>query len=105
MYDIKKLPEHILKRIRICETTNCWNYKGKDPSSNGYQRGWYKGVRSAVHRIVYTILIGGDIEGKDLDHECRNIQCCNPAHLTPMSHKKNCVLREKRRRADERRTA
>lgn len=98
MYDVKKLPPHILKRIHFCKESGCWIYQGKDPSSNGYQRGWYKGVRSAIHRITYTILVGGNIEGKDLDHSCCNVQCCNPSHLTPMTHKKNCVLRDKRRK-------
>mgnify|MGYP003637128418 CR=1 FL=1 len=95
---VSKLPDHISKRIKICKHTGCWNYEGKDPSSNGYQRAYYKGVRSAVHRIVYNLLVGGNIEGKDIDHSCCNITCCNPEHLKPMSHRMNCQLREKRRK-------
>lgn len=98
---VSKLPEHIAKRINVCNHTGCWNYEGKDPSSNGYQRAWYKGVRSVAHRIVYTILVGGNIEGRQLDHECCNRACCNPKHLTPMSHKRNCKLRDQRRKSHE----
>lgn len=100
MYEdkINSLPEHISKKIEPCRDTGCWNFIGKDPSSNGYQRAWYKGVRSMAHRIVYTLIVGGNIEGKQLDHSCCNRSCVNPKHLEPMSGKKNCILREKRKK-------
>jgi len=95
---INKLPNHIAKRIEPCEETGCWNYMGKDPTSNGYQRAYFKGIRSVTHRIVYLVLVGGNIEKKELDHECCNRACCNPEHLTPVTPKHNCKLRNKRMR-------
>ena len=98
MNDLYKLPEHIKEKIQVCEVSGCWNFNGKDPSSNGYQRSWFKGVRSMAHRIVYNIIVGGNIEGKQLDHTCCNRSCVNPAHLTPVTGKQNCRLREKRKK-------
>lgn len=95
-FALHKLPKHILTKIHINRETGCWEFQGKDPSSNGYQRTWYKGVRSMAHRTVYQLLVGGNIEGKQLDHTCCNRKCCNPAHLVPMTHKQNCKLRDQR---------
>lgn len=89
------LPDHIEAKIE--RTDDCWLWTG-ELGSNGYGRAWYKGVRSAAHRVVYTILVGGNIEGKELDHECCTRNCVNPAHLTPVTPKRNCKLREKRKR-------
>jgi len=41
-----------------------------------------------THRLLY-VMIGGDAEGKDLDHLCRNRACCNPEHLEPVTHAVN----------------
>jgi hypothetical protein len=91
---ISTLPNHIAQKINVCSKTSCWNFVGKDPSSNGYQRAWFKGIRSAAHRIVYNLLVDGVIEGKQLDHICCNRACCNPEHLQPVTHKLNCKLRD-----------
>lgn len=98
-HQIRLLPSHIRSRIKVCHKSGCWNYGGKDTSAHGYQRGWYKGVRTVVHRIVYIILVGGNIEKRQLDHQCCNRSCCNPNHLKHVTHKQNCKLRDKRTKA------
>lgn len=90
-----KLPDHIEAKIE--RTDDCWLWSG-DKSSNGYGRAWYKGIRSAAHRVVYGILTGNWCEGKQLDHKCCTRNCVNPDHLQPVTAKKNCKLREQRRR-------
>ncbi|QDP56445.1 MAG: hypothetical protein Tp152SUR00d2C52646391_41 [Prokaryotic dsDNA virus sp.] len=98
MYDISVLPPHMQEKIKVCPETSCWLFEGKDPTPNGYQRTWYKGVRNMAHRAIYTILVGGNIENRELDHSCCNRACVNPNHLNPVTHKKNCILRDKRNR-------
>jgi hypothetical protein len=97
---IKTLPVHIAKRIEPDPLTGCWNYVGNDPTPNGYQRAWFKGIRSVTHRIVYIFLVGGNIEKRELDHECCNRACCNPEHLSPVTPKRNCQLRNKRMKSN-----
>jgi hypothetical protein len=89
------LPDHIESKIR--RTNECWLWTG-EVCRNGYGRAWYKGVRSAAHRVVYSLLVGGNIEGKQLDHVCCVRNCVNPEHLQPVTAKKNCRLRERRSR-------
>lgn len=42
-----------------------------------------------VHRHVYELLAGPIPEGMELDHKCRVRQCCNPAHLEPVTRAEN----------------
>jgi hypothetical protein len=47
------------------------------------------GRNSAAHRLAYEFAKGPIPEGMDIDHVCRNRACCNPEHLTPVSHREN----------------
>lgn len=51
-----------------------------------------------VHRVVWEVLIGPIPDALVLDHVCRVRQCCNPAHLQPVTNAENV----KRRAADDR---
>jgi hypothetical protein len=91
------LPEHILNRIFIDEATGCWAFNG-DPSSNGYMRCWYQGIRFMAHRLIFEIATGRDIRKWELDHFCENRPCCNPNHMDPVTPKVNCIRRTRRRK-------
>lgn len=47
-------------------------------------------ARSAlVHRLAYEHFVGAIPDGVVLDHLCRNIVCCNPRHLEPVTIAEN----------------
>jgi len=79
----------------------CWIWTGP-LSEQGY--GWsginLPGPHSGlVHRIVYEILVGPIPEDHDLHHECGVVACCNPDHLTPLTHADHMAHHAELRRA------
>jgi hypothetical protein len=67
----------------------CWWWTGRlhesgyglyDPSKGGPRR---------VHRYMWEYFNGTVPAGLELHHECRNPQCVNPWHLTPVTHAAN----------------
>jgi len=88
MARIKSLLEVEWSRVRIRE--GCWEWVGaKDKFGYGQMAIDCKKYKS--HRITYQWLIGPIPEGLELDHLCRNPNCCNPIHLEPVTHQKNMV--------------
>lgn len=88
-YGNKQVP--LEKRIwpRIEKTDGCWNWTG-GANSKGY------GIVTSLHapgiapyRWVYQQLVGPIPKGMHIDHLCRNIRCCNPAHLEAVTPKEN----------------
>lgn len=67
----------------------CWtwtaavNNRGYGYTSFGRSNRWL------VHRWTYTQFVGPIPDGLEIDHLCRNIRCCNPAHLEPVTVKVN----------------
>ena len=94
---IEHLPPHIRKRIAVCEKTGCWQVNG-DPSSNGYQRVWYKGERVMAHKLLYWLAYGVKPRTRQVDHLCENVACCNPRHLDLVTPSVNCKRRHRRRK-------
>ncbi len=45
-----------------------------------------------THKIRYEHAFGPVEHGLELDHLCRIVECCNPEHLEPVTHREN-VLR------------
>jgi hypothetical protein len=69
--------------------TPCWiwqrglNTRGYGLAADGNRR------RRGAH-IVYWERENGPVpKGKELDHLCREIRCCNPEHLEPVTHTVN----------------
>lgn len=92
----------IQSRLEVSET-GCWIWPGA--TASGYGRiAWHasgKGTWGAVHRIMYTYLVGAIPAGLDLDHLCHNPKtctapcihraCANPSHLEPVSRRVNLL--------------
>lgn len=80
---------------RVDQSGDCWVWTAGRTvrGSAGYGVALNRDGKSTVaHRIAYELLVGPIPNGLTLDHECRNRQCVNPAHLTPMTMREN-VLR------------
>lgn len=67
--------------------SGCWLWIGAI-QSKGY--GNYQS--RLAHRVSYERSVGKIPDGLTLDHRCRVTSCVNPAHLTPMTQKKNNSL-------------
>jgi len=72
---------------RLVEVGKCWTLPNADPA-------WYstvdcEGKVRALHRLVYTHIVGPISDGLVLDHTCSNKGCCNPAHLEPVTQAEN----------------
>lgn len=106
-WDVEELKERIEDNVLYSFNpdiqSTCWIWQGPDSGKgNGMGRGYgrmsYRNKTSAVHRIAF-VLWNGPLRGKQqVDHICNNRLCCNPRHLQRVTAKKNCVLREKRKK-------
>lgn len=64
--------------------TGCWRFlRGHRP--DGYCQKRVGGRLWRVHRLVYELLVGPIPARMELDHLCRVRDCCNPAHLEPVT--------------------
>jgi HNH endonuclease len=87
---IPDMKAHILARIRVTDA-GCWEWlKGK--GWMGYGKTRHNSRTRPVHLVTYELFVGPIPEGKQLDHLCKNVICCNPAHLEPVTPREN-VLR------------
>lgn len=75
-------------KFRVCAETGCWMWTGA-LNNKGYGQFRYMGSNKLAHRVS-IILDGGELmEGKEVDHLCRNPKCVNPAHLEQVTHSIN----------------
>jgi len=79
------LPATIARRLAV--DGGCWTLPNADPAWYGTIH--HEGKVWALHRLVYTIVVGQIPDGMVLDHLCCNKACCNPAHLEPVSQSEN----------------
>lgn len=42
---------------------------------------WKDGRLEYAHRATYELFVGPIPSGFEIDHLCKNVACCNPAHL------------------------
>lgn len=91
-----------LNRIQIIDRRHrngvhlgpCWEWHGR-MDGKGYGQvycgppGNVIAARTGAHRFVYELMVGPVPGGLELDRLCRNIICCNPQHLEPVSHAEN----------------
>jgi hypothetical protein len=67
----------------------CWNWTRA--TSNRYGQLWRDGRMHYSHRASYETFVGSIPEGKQIDHLCRNVACCNPRHLEPVTLRANIL--------------
>ena len=82
-----RLPARFAAKIRV-GARGCWIFTGAR-SSNGYGSISVSGRVASAHRAAYEILVGPIPAGLQLDHLCRVRNCCNPAHLEPVTPREN----------------
>jgi hypothetical protein len=88
--------QRILARI-IQHAEGCWEWPG-GTVMNGYgalnvRLGGKDDpkVMLLVHRVAYEHYVGPIPEGLEIDHLCRNNNCCRPDHLEPVTHAENML--------------
>jgi hypothetical protein len=80
--------EQRIARATSVDGNGCWVWqRGRD--GNGYGRIRFQGVAYPTHRFSYEVHRGPIPDGLVLDHLCRNILCCNPDHLEPVTQEEN----------------
>lgn len=72
----------------LFQGTRCLEWTG-DRWSTGYGRFSVNGKQVGVHRWLYERWVGPIPDGLVIDHLCRNIVCCNPEHLEPVTNAEN----------------
>ena len=94
----ERLPRRVWDHITVDQATGCWRWTGQHIGRlREYGCLWWKGKHSQlIHRVVYSELVGPIPDGLQIDHVaargCRFKDCCNPAHLEPVTPRVN-VLR------------
>lgn len=78
---------------RVQRTESCWLWKGPC-DKKGYGSTSVNGTHVRAHRYAYEQLVGLIPNGLELDHECRNHPCVNPAHLEPVTDRENWLRGE-----------
>lgn len=73
---------------RVDKSGDCWLWTGP-PANNGYGQVTFKGKHYSAHRLAYTLEVGAVMPGLDVDHLCKVLLCCNPAHLEPVTRAEN----------------
>jgi HNH endonuclease len=86
------LRERVLGKT-VIRPNGCVEWTGGTFQS-GYGRISVNAKGRRVHRVVYELLVGPIPEGLTLDHLCRNLICCAPAHLEPVADRENILRGE-----------
>lgn len=92
VYLFNQLPESFKKNI-VIDDNGCWIWL-VNINRNGYGRCYIKGKRHMIHKYLYKMFKHDKYYKKHekilvLDHLCTNRQCCNPAHLQPVTQQVN----------------
>lgn len=80
--------ERFQEKIQIDDESGCWLWIGY-LLPGGYATISFQGKKQYAHRVAYSQFVGPIPEGMVLDHLCRIRNCCNPAHLEPVTQAEN----------------
>lgn len=69
---------------------SCWGWS-KRKHKFGYGKHYWCGKTGSPHRAIYKLLVDENIDGLDVDHLCRNPECCNPNHLEAVTSRENTL--------------
>lgn len=86
----QELPQYIQDKITFSPEPGCWAWRGRIEKV-GYGRVKYCGRPRSTHKLIYELLVGPVPDGLQLDHLCRNRNCCNPQHLEPVTARENTI--------------
>ncbi len=90
------------KYIQVSDVIDegCWTWRGGVISKGYGVLSLHHGrkITRRAHRFAYELLIGPIPANHQLDHECENKLCCNPAHLAPVTAREHVRRTLERRR-------
>lgn len=67
----------------------CWQWQGTLSTKGQYAVANIHGKQVKAHVLAYEKWMAPVPEGLELDHLCKNPQCCRPAHLEPVTPHEN----------------
>lgn len=81
--------DRLWSRVRQDES-GCWIWQGARYVC-GYGKLKIDQRTAYAHRVMYMIFVGDIPPGLYMDHLCRVRECCNPAHLEPVTPRENVM--------------
>ena len=75
--------------MKVQKGAGCWQWIGGASEGYGQFTDNGRGKTHVAHRLSYELTVGPIPDGMQLDHQCRNTLCVNPAHLRPVTNKEN----------------
>ena len=106
-YNIRDLTRTVRTKLEECmgedcgnEDCDCWIWTGA-LDAYGYSSFKLKGKVLKTHRYVYEKLVAPIPDDLDIDHLCTGHRnCCNPAHMEPVTRSENSIRANHRRHVE-----
>lgn len=87
----KSIADRLWSKVQRNGPEECWPFTGNTNKGYGQLKCVIDGKHVQVHaaRVAYELEVGPIPEGYEIDHLCVTANCCNPAHLEPVTHSEN----------------